>query len=100
MPLLAQAWERSLRFSHPYRERPVAREVDKSHPRQRLNFGVAIPIPVLLIGELEPASEPRLADFQPMIQLEESFSFGDHAAIVSGRSSHGQPSPFWQLAAD
>src|ERR1700719_885622 len=99
-PLVAQAWERGLRLSYPYQKRPVARQIDKTHTGEGLNFGVAIPVPVLLISELESANEPRLADFQPTIQLEESFSLGDHATIVRSRSSHGQPSPFWKLGTD
>src|SRR5580704_11475995 len=86
-PLSAQPGKRAMRLSYSYRERPIAREVNKSHGREGLNFGVAIPVPVLLISELESASEPGLADFPPTIQLEESFRFGDHATIVSGRSS-------------
>src|SRR6201997_1864771 len=99
-PLVAQAWERGLRLSYPYRKRPVVRQIDKSHTGEGLNFCVAIPIPVLLISELEPPNAPRRADFHPPIQFEESFRLGVHATLVRGRSSRGQPSPFWKLATD
>src|SRR5260370_4186827 len=86
-PLRAQALKVASGFYFVQRESPVVRQISEDDTAESQNFSSAIPIPMLLISEFEPAYDASLPDLPPVIQFEECFGFREYSAVVRGRAS-------------